>query len=126
MALKRLPDKLPWRTRFITQLKRLWIDIVVLSIMFGLSFLLPDTEEEARKAGSQMNLLALFITKTNSVLWPWLLVDVVRRWKWPYLDLHCLISGKDNQGNEVKNAQGGIVFLCVIYAVVIYCFAKGG
>lgn len=120
---KNLP---PWTTRFITQFKRLWIDITVLVVMFVLSFFLPDTEEEAKLAGSQLNLLALFITKTNSILWPWLLVDVVRRWKWPYLDLQCLVRGRDNEGNEIKYAQAGVFFLCVIYFVVIYAFATGG
>lgn len=125
MELKQFTGQ-PLRERVFSQLKRLWIDLTILAIMFGLSFLLPDTEEEAKRASSQMNLLALNITKTMGVLWPLVFVDIMRRWKWPYLDLQCLIMGKDNQGNEIKYAQAGIFFLCAIYVVIIYSFAKGG
>lgn len=122
MALKRQPL---WG-KFFTQLKRLWIDLTILAVMFGLTFFLPATEEEAKRAGSQLNLMALGITKTIGVLWPLVFVDIMRRWKWPYLDLQCLIMGKDIQGNEIKYAQAGIFFLGAIYVVVIYSFAKGG
>lgn len=104
-------------TRITDMLKRIWIDIFVLLTMFGLSFLLPDTPEEAKRAGSQLNLMAMFITKTNSILWPWLITDVVRKWKYPYLDLQKMVK---------EGQWSGVVFLTVIYFVVIYAFAVGG
>jgi hypothetical protein len=125
MEFKREADR-KMKMRFFNAAKRIWIDVLVLLLMFGLSFLLPDTPDEASKAGSQLNLMALFITKTNSILWPWLIVDIVRKWKWPYLDLQCLINGRDREGNEIKHATWGIAFLMVIYYVVIYAFAVGG
>lgn len=117
MMNRRSTDRIGVRAKALESFKRVWIDITVLLMMFGLSFLLPDTPEEARKAGSQLNLLALFITKSNSILWPWLLVDVVRKWKWPYLDLQKMILEKD---------YAGVYFLIAIYVVVIYSFAVGG
>jgi len=110
----------------VSQFRRFWLDILIILVIFGLSFLLPDTPEEAKVAGSQKNLLALFITKGLSVLFAWLLVDSGRKIKWPYLDLQRLVDGKDEDGNEIKNATMGIFFLSVIYAVVIYSFAVGG
>ena len=125
MDHRRGTDKTKW-ARILQQLKRSWIDVVVLMTMFGLSFMLPDTQEEAQRAGSQLNLLALFITKTNSILWPWLIVDIVRKWKWPYLDLQQLVTGKDREGNDIRYAWAGIFFLLGIYYVVIFAFATGG
>jgi hypothetical protein len=103
--------------RILNSFKRVWIDLLVLSVMFGLSFMLPDTPDEAKRAGSQLNLLALFITKTNSILWGWLIIDVVRKWKWPYLDIQIMLQEKN---------YAGVYFLLGIYMVVIYSFAVGG
>lgn len=97
--------------------KRVWIDLLILSVMFGATFLLPSTPEQAEETGPRMNLLALFITKTNSVLWGWILVDIIRKWAWPYLDLRKLI--------EEEN-MSGTIFILGIYIVVIYSFAVGG
>lgn len=116
MEQRRREDKLILR-KMAGRVKRVWIDIVVLAVMFSLTYLLPSNAEQAAGAGPRLNLLALFITKTNSVLWGWLIVDIVRKWKWPYMDLQSLIEG---------NRWHGVIFLLGIYIVVIYSFAVGG
>jgi hypothetical protein len=116
MRYKREEDKKTYM-RVWNRFKRLWVDIVVLCVMFGLSFLLPNTPEEAAHSTAQMNLLALFITKTNAILWAWLLVDFARTWKYPYIDLQVYIDDRN---------WAGVVFLSTIYFVVIYAMAVGG
>jgi len=108
------------------RIKRVWVDLAILITMVGLTFLLPKSAYEASEAGSQLNLLALFITKTNSVVIPLLMIDIIRRWKWPYMDLQLLIRGSNIDGQEIKNAPFAIIFLAVIYLVFVYAFATGG
>ena len=88
-----------------------------MAVMYVFSLWLPNTPEEAAQAGPHLNLMALFITKTNSVLFPLLIIDLVRRWQFPYLDLSRLVE----DGN-----MPGVLFLSVIYGVFVYAFAVGG
>jgi hypothetical protein len=97
--------------------KRIWIEIVIMLVMFSLSFLLPATKDEAEQAGSLTNLLALFVVKTNSALWGLLLVDLFRKWKWQYLDLKVMVE---------RGQWSGVLFLLGIYVIVIYAMAAGG
>lgn len=101
----------------VSLIKRVWIDILILAAMLGLSFLLPSNQYEASQAGSKLNLLAIFISKTNSVILPLMIVDLLRRWKWPYLDLHVMLNDRN---------WAGVMFLAIIYAVVVYSYAVGG
>ena len=105
------------RARAVENAKRFWLDVLVLIVMFSFTMFLPSTKEEVRTAGPVMNLLALFITRTNSVIWAWLLVDVIRKIKYPYLDLQKMI--------EEKNWIG-VGFLALIYGVVIHAFTAAG
>lgn len=116
MQNRRATDK-RLRDRIREEFLRLWFLLTVMTIMFIASLFLPRTKEEAEAAGSLLNIMALFVTKTNSVLWGWSIAHLGRLIMFPYMDLQKYIEDKN---------WPGVAFLAILYGIVIHAFAVGG